>query len=177
MSKLVRGKTRQQLIEGLPSKIRLLLDWDGACDLTADRRNCIIHRALLHKEEITRPTVGTDRITFIWRGDARVEVVPGPHLLAALLDNDRAAHGLMDWPTGQQALYLPLDHVKVYDLRPARNRDREKRKSPEYTAVKNAAHHKWKASNPEAAKQSSRDYALRQKQARTKRERGRFVLS
>lgn len=175
---LARGKNRAALIHDLPSKIRLVLDWDGACDLTADRRNCIIHRALLRKEQITRPTVGTDKITFIWRGDARIEVVPNAFALRALLQNDEAAAGLRDWPTGEQTLYLPLDNIKVFDLRPQRNAQREKRQDPEFRAAHAERQREWALANPEKVAKKQRDYQARQKKAsRTKAQRGRFVLS
>lgn len=175
---IAKGKTREHLIDGLPSKIRLVLDWDGACDLSADRRNCIIHRALLHKDEITRPTVGTDKVTFIWRGDARIEVIPNAQALMALLRNDEAAAGEREWPTGQQTLYLPLDQIKVRDLRPAREWQRNVRKSNEsYRAMSNASSENWKRNNPEARRKSQRDYQSRRKTEVTKSERGRFILS
>lgn len=173
---LVKGKVRAELIEGLPSKILLRLDWDGACDLSPSRRNCIIHRALMHKDEITRPTVGTDKITFIWRGDARISVVPNAFALRALLQNDEAAQGLRDWPTGQQQLYLPLDHIKVYDLRVSREKSRE-RDTPEKRAERAARKREQVAANPEARAAALRRYRANRKAALTKSERGRFVLS
>lgn len=178
---IVKGKkARAELTEGLPSKIRLILDWDGACDLTANRRNCIIHRALMHKDEITRPTVGTDKITFIWRGDARIEVIPNSYALRELLRNDEASQGLRDWPTGQQTLYLPLEHIVVRDLRPAREAERERRAkmSDEERAERNAKDREWRSKNPEKMRAGNRSYRARQKKAaRTKVERGRFILS
>ena len=173
---LARGKKRAELIEGLPSRILLRLDWDRACGLTPSRRNCIIHQALLHKDEITRPTVGTDKITFIWRGDARIDVVPNAYALRALLVNDECAQDLRPWPTGQEQLYLPLDHIKVWDLRPARERRRQQ-DTPEKRAERAARKREQVKANPEARRAAVRRYNANKKAARTKSERGRFVLS
>lgn len=172
---LARGKTRAELIEGLPSKILLTLDWEATCELSATRRNCILHQALLHKDDITRPTVGTDAITFIWRGDARISVQPNAYALRALLQNDEAAAGLREWPTGQQQLYLPLDHIKVYDLRVARERAREQ-DTPEKRAERAARQRERVAANPEARAAAQRRSRANKQAQRTKAERGRFVL-
>lgn len=173
---LVKGKARAALIEGLPSKILLRLNWDAVCTLSANRRNCILHQALLHKDEITRPTVGTDKITFIWRGDARISVVPNAFALRALLVNDESAAGLRPWPTGEQMLYLPLDNIKVYDLRAGRERAREL-DTPEKRAERAAKKREATKANPEARLAAVRRYNASKKAARTKSERGRFVLS
>lgn len=171
---LTTGKTRDALTAGLPSRIMLRLDWDAACDLTASRTNCIIHKALLRKEEITRPTVGLDKITFIWRGDARIEVRPDAHALRAILQNDEAAQGAREWPTGTQTLALPMDIIKVYDLRKTRVASRERARRPDVAKK----HREWQASNPEALARYQTSYRGRQQKAnKTKAERGRFILS
>lgn len=176
MSRLARGKTRTELTQGLPSRILLRIDWSAACDLTADRRNCVIHRALLHKDQITRPTVGVDKITFIWRGDARIEVVPDAYLLRTILLNDEAVQGLREWPTDEQQLYLSLEHIKVYDLRPARVQRRESR-TPEGLAAEAERRRQYNQEHPEARRKAVQAHRARAKAARTKAERGRFVLS
>lgn len=183
MSKQKPAKTNTKafLTQGLPSRIRLTLDWDGACDLSADRRNCIIHRALLHKEEITRPSVGLDKITFIWRGDARIEIIPDAHSIRAILQNDEAAQGERPWPTGQQVIYLSMDQISVYDLRPDREYRRKLRDSEEFRAADRAYHASRREANPEYVREQENKARAARKKKKSRQvppsQRGRFVLS
>lgn len=172
MATKVRKNTKayKELMAGLPPKIDLVIDWREAqdkCDV--NRRNCAIHLAMSSRDDITRVSVGVDEINFVWRGDARVGVSPSVELMAIILDNDRAAAGEADWPTGVQHVVLDLSdaylkkdlRARRAELRKARHADLEKH---------NQGNREWRE------RLKSMDYQARaKKRVETERLRGRFA--